>query len=718
MIPELSSGGLLLSAVRDIRDRYIRLLHGLAELRRHPDPGARTLLDVASAEVAQGLTEFETVVQTTLEQRAFEDSPNSPDLWSEDYLLSWPDVARNGFSNLAGLQRRLVQYLPIPSSPPADIGFFLARGVDLSPTRPSHRERFALSHSMFSLWESQDFGTDVSVPAVPVPYSETLTPLRWPLLLHELGHFVLPATDADRRDGNDTVSVVIHRELGDDVSAGQRRAFEEVLADRVAEQHCGVAYLLALLREFQLVSMAKHAHDPEVAPATLSRLRLLGAWPDIEPHIPVPWIRALERDGPAADLTWARDVAMSLVPNRPSLMARPEVVSQAIDLLKLGQPASAVRLIGEPSDGFLVAETDLGGLNDGDIDDLFLHGVDQACNDAEILQAAWALESGRSAEEHLEELERTFLDGGSISAASVKEYRLTLARKDTAISRSLQAAAVHSWLVLEDSAIGRRLTPARIARSQETREKLATSSLGDAASPGGVVEQSPLNDLQLLARLARPSSARNRLVVRPLVDPAQIGGTTVDLRLGTEWEVLRTSRFQALNPADDLDDVTSLLDASVEQFRLTSGQNQGLVLHPGELILALTLEYLSLPPDLWGNLEGRSTWARLGLQVHASAGMVDAGFDGYLTLELQNTSRLPLVLYPGLRVAQMAFFPVSGISRYYRRKSGAAYADQTSARTAFTSQHEHEALRDYLRRERANSQLDKAARSSGADDKH
>ena len=68
---------------------------------------------------------------------------------------------------------------------------------------------------------------------------------------------------------------------------------------------------------------------------------------------------------------------------------------------------------------------------------------------------------------------------------------------------------------------------------------------------------------------------------------------------------------------------------------------------------------MHLPGDLCGRLEGRSTWARQGLQVHATAGMVDAGFKGYLTLELQNTGRVPLVLYPGLRVAQMAFHPVT-----------------------------------------------------------
>lgn len=94
--------------------------------------------------------------------------------------------------------------------------------------------------------------------------------------------------------------------------------------------------------------------------------------------------------------------------------------------------------------------------------------------------------------------------------------------------------------------------------------------------------------------------------------------------------------------------------------------------------------------------------------------MVDAGFDGYLTLELQNTGRLPLVLYPGLRVAQMAFFPVSGVARHYKRKAGAAYSDQTSARTAFPSQHEHEALRQHQAAERSGERLDREAPPDGS----
>ncbi|MDE0804069.1 MAG: dCTP deaminase [Acidimicrobiales bacterium] len=196
-----------------------------------------------------------------------------------------------------------------------------------------------------------------------------------------------------------------------------------------------------------------------------------------------------------------------------------------------------------------------------------------------------------------------------------------------------------------------------------------------------------------------PLENRHRLVISPLVDARQIGTTSIDLRLGTEWEAMRAYRFGSLDPGEDPESAAELLRSGVEEFRLTAGQRHGIVLHPGELLLALTLEYMRLPFDLWGRLEGRSTWARQGLQVHATAGMVDAGFEGYLTLELQNTGRIPLVLYPGLRVAQMAFHPISMTAYSYRSKPHAGYSGQSRARSRFVSEPEHRYRYAYVEKE-------------------
>jgi dCTP deaminase len=689
-----------------MRERFLRLLHGLEELRRNPDPGVRALVDAAGTEIRRDLQSFETSVGEILQDGEFEQSPDDPDGWSVPYQGRWSDATAHGMRRLETQQRKIVQYLLLPSSPPSDIGFFLARGLDLSPTRASHRERFALSYSRFLVWETFGVGSSQAVPAVPVPFAETLTPLRWPLLLHELGHHLLPAPDDSRRKGNDLVRNVVRDRLGPDAKAGARKDLQEVLADRVAERTCGTAYVLALLREFHLISMIGHQTDLHVAPPLLSRLRVLDSWPDLESALPGPWRARLEEED-VRDLAWERSVAVELIPDAAA--PRPHVVDEAVRLLRLGEPAGSVRSLPAPTQGELLACAR--GASDVDPVEVFASAAEVACTDAEILEAAWKLEACMPARDYLARLRDSLLTGTALDLDKTGDATRFRARRDTNISRSLQAAAVHRFLVDWDTKIADRTAGARqVGDSPCDSTSDAGRAETDGATPSLVAEipeSAPLGDVHLLRRLTHEDAFR--LVVRPLIDPAQIGGTTIDLRLGTEWEALRTSRFAALSPADDTDDVVTLLDASVERFRLTSGQNQGLVLHPGELMLALTLEYLSLPPDLWGNLEGRSTWARIGLQVHASAGMVDAGFDGYLTLELQNTGRLPLVLFPGLRVAQMAFFPVKGVSRYYRRKPGAAYSDQTTARTAFPSQHEHEALRAHQAFERDAHRKDREA---------
>jgi dCTP deaminase len=101
------------------------------------------------------------------------------------------------------------------------------------------------------------------------------------------------------------------------------------------------------------------------------------------------------------------------------------------------------------------------------------------------------------------------------------------------------------------------------------------------------------------------------------------------------------------------------------------------VLHPGEFALASTLEFICLPDDIAGRLEGRSTWGRLGLQIHATAGFVDPGFRGSLTFELINSGKLPIKLSPGLRLGQICFFRVHEVQVNYKMKKRSKYADQT-----------------------------------------
>jgi dCTP deaminase len=139
-----------------------------------------------------------------------------------------------------------------------------------------------------------------------------------------------------------------------------------------------------------------------------------------------------------------------------------------------------------------------------------------------------------------------------------------------------------------------------------------------------------------------------KLFVAPLLDPDQVGTASIDLRLGTEFLLLRRTREAGLDPCQHP-------PASLEamQERLTVPLGDSLWLHPRHFALAVTLEYLRLPADLSAYVIGRSTWGRVGLLV-ATAIMVHPGFTGCLTLELVNDGDSPIRLYPGTRIAQLA----------------------------------------------------------------
>ena len=139
------------------------------------------------------------------------------------------------------------------------------------------------------------------------------------------------------------------------------------------------------------------------------------------------------------------------------------------------------------------------------------------------------------------------------------------------------------------------------------------------------------------------------LVVTPLLDDEQVGPASIDLRLGTEFLVLRRRLGPGLDPAAP----TAREDVDRMNEAVSVPLGEPLWLHPGEFILGATLEFLRLPADLGAYVLGRSSWGRLGLLV-ATAVMVQPGFTGCLTFELVNEGSSPLCLYPGLRVAQLA----------------------------------------------------------------
>jgi dCTP deaminase len=209
-----------------------------------------------------------------------------------------------------------------------------------------------------------------------------------------------------------------------------------------------------------------------------------------------------------------------------------------------------------------------------------------------------------------------------------------------------------------------------------------------------------MNESRILARLVHPDPAK-RLTITPLIKPEeQFGPTSVDLRLGTDFQVMRRSGFTHVDPLDCPEALARNMNEMWEWVRVPAGKP--FVLHPGEFALASTLEHVKIPLDLSARLEGRSTWGRLGLQIHATAGFVDPGFSGSLTFELSNVSMVPLPLYPGVRISQICFFEGHETLLPYARKRFSKYSGQASvASSAFFRDPEYARMREALAFEKA-----------------
>lgn len=162
-----------------------------------------------------------------------------------------------------------------------------------------------------------------------------------------------------------------------------------------------------------------------------------------------------------------------------------------------------------------------------------------------------------------------------------------------------------------------------------------------------------------------------RVHITPKPDFAtQLGSCALDLRLGKVYRVFDHSRTPYIDPqnAKTLQGVTT---------EITVKDGEAFTLHPGEFILAVTEEYIRMPDDLAGRLEGRSSIGRLGVVVHSTAATIDAGFRGNITLELANMGRIPVMLYPGMRICSISFEELSSpaLTPYYKKKS-AKYVGQ------------------------------------------
>ena len=177
-------------------------------------------------------------------------------------------------------------------------------------------------------------------------------------------------------------------------------------------------------------------------------------------------------------------------------------------------------------------------------------------------------------------------------------------------------------------------------------------------------------DMVLSDRTIKEEIARGRLIIEPL-ERACIQPASIDVRLDRKLLVFRNWRPPFyIDVKKDLEGLTEIVEIEDEK---------PFFLPPGEFVLASTLEDITLPDDIVGRLEGKSSLGRIGLLIHSTAGYVDPGWRGHLTLELSNVAKLPITLYYGMKIGQISFLRLTtAAERLYGDKSlGSKYQGQT-----------------------------------------
>ena len=168
-------------------------------------------------------------------------------------------------------------------------------------------------------------------------------------------------------------------------------------------------------------------------------------------------------------------------------------------------------------------------------------------------------------------------------------------------------------------------------------------------------------------RTIREEIAAGRIVVEPL-DPSSIQPSSVDVHVAGLFRVFHNARYPFIDVKQEMEDLTELVEVP---------DGEAFILHPGEFVLGSTLERVRLPENVAARLEGKSSLGRLGLLTHSTAGFVDPGWDGDLTLELSNVANLPITIYPGMKIGQVAFLQLTSPAEApYGKQRGSKYQGQ------------------------------------------
>ena len=458
--------------LRDVRDRYLRLLTALDEFKATATREGKRVFELAKKPLLQELEEFEHDVRSLDPAGLARAAARGQ---NEAALLALHSYRRTYQLTTS----RLFPYLPLGAHPPDDLRHFLSRALGLSLLNDEDQQRFSLAYSGKPFWEVAELlpldDTSVTggarVAVIPVPFTETLTPLRWPLLVHELAHAVIgPAEISELAAALAAATIPGLPEEGplDELA-------EELLADAAAERACGPAYEWAFATEtmFFMRSEAGHLRTP-VEQDARTRCALLGSGLGLMPStlpsqldvtitdeisaaISGSIVKALTADGVnvvSAD-QMAQDTLIELRGNAkidhrpvlPDVVADDPVLTRTLREAIAGHcaPPDEVRksVIAE-----LVAE--LAGapapaVVDPTLSQRFAH---IHVSDAEILTAAWEFYANETAEQQEQAFwAETVLEGATFDLDRMSEAQSRVVRFDTYVARSLESAAVHRWLV-------------------------------------------------------------------------------------------------------------------------------------------------------------------------------------------------------------------------------------------------------------------------------
>ncbi len=187
-------------------------------------------------------------------------------------------------------------------------------------------------------------------------------------------------------------------------------------------------------------------------------------------------------------------------------------------------------------------------------------------------------------------------------------------------------------------------------RGSDSRHPLVTSGpiamgMGDIYHPRSMI----FSD-----RSIREAIESGSIIIDPY-EAAFVQPSSVDLRVGDRFRIFVNHRYSEIDPRSPQDDLTQLVEM---------GEDEPFMLHPGEFVLGSTLERVKLGNDVVARLEGKSSLGRLGLLIHSTAGFIDPGFEGHITLELSNVATLPIAIYPDMKIGQISFYQMTTAAEF------------------------------------------------------